>query len=293
MDTIPDAAVVRVTRRRAQARDWLLVLGAEGLAARTRETPEGLAIEVAAEQFERAAAVLETWDRENATRPEPAPRGPAPDLSPAGFVIGGLLVAFFLVSGAPDAELSWVERGSADARRIGAGEPWRAVTALTLHADLPHALANAASATVFVGAVCGLLGVGLGSATVLASGALGNLANAWVRGGDHHSVGASTAVFGAVGLLCALAFAHRRRGSRRRRAALAVGAGLALLAMLGTAGERVDLWAHLFGLLAGLLVAAPLALLGVRRPGRGVQIALGAAALAVVVASWLRALSVY
>ena len=194
------------------------------------------------------------------------------------------------MSADPNAALPWVERGAADARRIGAGELWRCVTALTLHADLPHVLANAVSATVFVGAVCGLLGVGLGSAAVLASGALGNLANAWVRGGDHHSVGASTAVFGAVGLLCALAFSHRRRGSRRRRVALAVGAGLALLAMLGTAGERVDLWAHFFGLGAGLVVAAPLALRRGGPPGRGLQRALGAAALAVVVASWVRAL---
>jgi hypothetical protein len=44
-------------------------------------------------------------------------------------------------------------------------------------------------------------GAGLGALALLAAGALGNLADAWLRAGEHLSIGASTAVFAAVGLL--------------------------------------------------------------------------------------------
>jgi len=57
-------------------------------------------------------------------------------------VAAGLAVACFAaVTLGPAA--SWVERGSADAGRIVRGEWWRAVTALTLHADVAHTLGNA------------------------------------------------------------------------------------------------------------------------------------------------------
>jgi membrane associated rhomboid family serine protease len=172
-----------------------------------------------------------------------------------------------------------------------AGELWRSVTALTLHADLRHVIANAVSGTLFVGAVCGMLGFGLGGALVLLAGAAGNLANAVFHGTHHVSVGASTAVFGAVGVLSALMFvARRRREPRKRRAWLALGAGLALLAMLGTSGERVDLWAHLFGWLAGVGVGLPIATGVTRAPGPKLQASLCAASLCALAYCWMAAL---
>ena len=104
-------------------------------------------------------------------------------------------------------------------------------------------------------------------------------------------MGASTAVFGAIGLLSALGVAARRRHEpKTRRAWLALGAGLALLAMLGTAGERVDLWAHLFGWLAGLALGLPIASALGRPPGAARQLTLGAATLLALAACWSSAL---
>jgi membrane associated rhomboid family serine protease len=79
--------------------------------------------------------------------------------------------------------------------RVMAGEWWRAVTALTLHADAPHVGGNAVAIGVLMTAVCWHLGPGLGAWLLLLAGAAGNLLTAAVHGGGHSSVGASTAVF--------------------------------------------------------------------------------------------------
>src|SRR5262249_36491518 len=103
--------------------------------------------------------------------------------------------------------------GSAIAERIVAGEWWRAVTALTLHANAAHLLGNVSVGLVVTTAVCRLVGPGLGSALVLATGVAGNLLAAVVRRTASSSVGASTALFGAVGILSGRAVvraAHRR-----------------------------------------------------------------------------------
>jgi len=170
------------------------------------------------------------------------------------------------------------------------GEPWRALTALALHADLAHVVGNAIAGTIFVGAVCGVLGVGLGGALVLASGGLGNLANALAHGSEYRSVGASTAIFGAVGILAAQGFARRRRrGIGGRRALAPIAAGLGLLAMLGTSA-RADLWGHLFGLVAGGILGLAVTRVFPRPPGPAAQWLLGGAASAIFLACWSAAL---
>lgn len=182
--------------------------------------------------------------------------------------------------------------GSADAERILAGELWRAVTALTLHADLSHLVANATAGAFLATAVCRTLGGGLGALLIVVAGAAGNLLNAALNGAPHVSVGASTAVLGAVGLLSGLAFARTRRARRGRgRAWLPLAAGLALLGMLG-ADPRTDLGAHLCGFAVGVVLGA---LCGWRVPvvpGRGVQRALVMVAGALVLVSWWLALRV-
>ena len=76
-------------------------------------------------------------------------------------------------------------------------------------------LSNAIFGALFMAAALRVLGPGLGGLMVLASGAVGNLANAFLYGSAHSSVGASTAIFGAVGLLGGLGVMRRRSVGRR------------------------------------------------------------------------------
>jgi membrane associated rhomboid family serine protease len=292
----PEVAI-RQTRRRALADEWALVLAAEGFHPSVDGERGGFALAVPGDEAERAKALLEAWEREGRERAAEAAAAsvPEPSLDPrsgrhALFAALGLLL-FFGVTG-PVAENAWFARGSADAARIAAGEPWLAVTALTLHADAAHVLGNAVAGALFLAGVFRAFGVGVGALLALGAGTAGNLANAWIhRAGTHVSIGASTAVFGALGILAGRALVRgRARGARGRRAWTPVAAALALLAMIGTEGEHVDLWAHLLGLATGGVLGAGALLLGWDSPRRAVQWPAAAAAAAVLVGSWSLAL---
>jgi rhomboid protease GluP len=199
------------------------------------------------------------------------------------------LVVAYLLTGARETGSAAFRAGSADSERILASEPWRAVTALTLHADVAHLIANVTAGALLATAVCRTVGGGLGAALIVAAGAGGNVLNAYLQGPSHVSIGASTAVLGAVGLLSGLAFVRTRHAVRGRgRAWLPLAAGLALLGMLGS-DPRTDLGAHLCGFVVGVVLGAITGrTIGV--PGRGVQRVLAVAAAIAVAASWWLAL---
>ena len=283
---------LRVAFEREVADEWALVLSAEGLSPSVRSTREGFVLSVPVDEAERAVAALSSYERENPTELREADEPGGYAHLYAGIGTGAALIAFFLVTGARDPVVHWFERGSADAGRIVLGELWRAVTALTLHADIGHVLANAIAGAVFLSAVCRALGPGLGCALFLLSGAGGNLVNALVHGSLHVSVGASTSVFGGVGVLGGLGVVRRRRrGARGRLAWLPIVAGLGLLAMLGTGGGRVDLWAHLFGFLVGGVLGVLVGFTVPRPPGSRMQWALGGATVGMVLLCWVLAFS--
>ncbi|MGH7931051.1 MAG: rhomboid family intramembrane serine protease, partial [Candidatus Binatia bacterium] len=243
-------------------------------------------------EVDRALAGHAAYEKENSVKAQQEePSAPPVDLW-AGAVAGLLLIGFFAATPAWHSALPWLERGSANAARILDGELWRTVTALTLHADAAHAVSNAFAMAVFFGAVSAQLGAGSAGALILLSGAGGNLANAYLQGSPHDAVGASTAVFGAVGMLGSLAMIRRRRemGSKRR-AWLTVAASLALLGMLGSGGARVDVMAHFLGFLIGGGLGVVTGLLSTRPASAAVQWTCGAATLAAIVYCWMLALN--
>jgi rhomboid protease GluP len=265
----------------ADVEEASLVLAAVGIPHRVERAAFRWRLVVADADAERAAAALAAYEAERRRAPSDVPDEPGAAWS--GVVVAVLLLAFHALAGP-----RWMDAGAAMAGRIRAGEVWRTVTALTLHADGPHVLSNAVACVVFVTAVVRLLGPGVGGWLILLAGAGGNGLNALLQRPGHDSVGASTAIFGAIGILGGLQFG-RKRGERR--AWLALGASLALLAMLG-AGERVDLLAHLWGLVVGLVLGvAAAAVAPVAPAGRAVQWPLAAAALATVAGAWAVALA--
>jgi len=283
---------LRVTRDQRLAEEWELVLLAQGLSPTVRRSADGIVLSVPAGEMDRARAALSAYVSEN---PPKIAEGREPISSASSFaasaVAGLLILAFFSVTVISNPTMSWFERGSADADKILNGELWRTVTALTLHADVAHAASNAIALALFLGAVSSVLGTGLGCALILLAGGGGNLANAFMHGSPHISVGASTAIFGAVGVLGGLGVVMRRtRALSGRRAWLPFAAALALLGMLGTGGERVDIWAHLFGLLVGGILGILSALVTQHPPGFGIQWACGGAAVAMLIYCWTLAL---
>jgi rhomboid protease GluP len=298
-------AIGPVTNDR-QAREWALVLQSMTIWHAMRRSVHGWVLLVRDEDYERASASIERYETENRDWPPPRARERLRFArSPVALLTFLALAAFFLVTG-PARPVRWFTRGQSVADLVLSSEPWRAVTALTLHADAMHVMGNVISGAIFGAAVQRRLGPGGGSLAILASGVAGNLANAlWhqARGqGGHVSFGASTAVFGAVGILATTQmFVDRsQRPAGERRGWLEVVApivgGLALLGALG-AGPRSDLGAHLYGFLAGAVVGLVAALAQARpwrrdakvdrQPPRWwVQAVLGAVATAVVLVSW-------
>jgi len=264
------------------ARDWSLVLASAGIDCRLDPVVGGWAVSVRPADAAAADAVLAAYDRENAPSPPVAERG-AWDSGPtfAGVLVPLGLLAFHAALAGSGRAGAWTARGGASARALLDGEWWRAVTALTLHADVPHVLTNGVIGAVVLTGVCRAYGVGLGLLLVVLTGAAGNLCNAAAQGPPHMAIGASTGVFAALGLLAGLEAVRRPW----RRAWVAPAAAVALLALLGT-GKGTDVLAHLFGVAAGgaagLTVAAALR----QPPGRPAQWALTAAAAGLVAGAW-------
>ncbi|HEY6873936.1 MAG TPA: rhomboid family intramembrane serine protease [Geobacteraceae bacterium] len=279
-----------------QARLWALVLEARAFPCRLEPDGDGWRLLVPADCFARAREELRLFEEENRDWPPSAPPArPLVENTLANLSVLVLLATFHNLTRL-DAPLfghpppDWVPLGAADAGRIMAGEWWRLVTALTLHADWLHLFGNLALGGVLIIALCREFGSGLGWSLLLGAGILGNLANAWLHPPEHSSVGASTVVFGAVGILAATSLVRSRF---QRRRALPVAAALALLALLGTEGKNTDLGAHLFGLLfgTGLGLAAERLVARYGRPGRGVNALLALASAVTVVAAWWAALA--
>lgn len=176
----------------------------------------------------------------------------------------------------------------ASAAGILQGEWFRCATALLIHADAPHLVGNMVGLAIFGTAVCGITGTGVGILMISAAGIFGNLLNAVLHQSHHLSVGASTAVFGAVGILVAHQLRHRITGRSELtwRAFLPLGAGLALLGFLSS-GPRTDIMAHLLGMAAGGLLGAAYGKRWSRPPSLPVQAAGGVITVAIFAAAWM------
>jgi rhomboid protease GluP len=278
---------LRVAPDRRRVDDWALALASAGIESRSAPVPAGVALLVRAADLAAAHSVLTAFDAENVPPPS-VPELPTGGRTYGAVVVAALLCVFFVVTGPRDRGYYWFDRGAAFASRIATGEVWRVVTALTLHANFPHILGNAATLVIFGTSLCAMVGTGVGVWVMLLAGAAGNWLTALLRGAPYSSVGASTGIFGAIGALAAIQLIRRRRGVAvpAWRAWTPVAAGLALLGFLGTAPEA-DVLAHLFGFAVGSGLGAWALRLQPLRQRRGVQAALSAAAALAVIGCWL------
>jgi len=302
------SAVVEVFRsfRKADCEERAFVLTAVGIPNHVHFDGWHFVLTVEETQYDAAIAHLRRYAAES--RPAP-PQPPPPRLyafAIVGCVVYALvlqLVGFAVASGAW--RLDAFDIGAIDSGRVQAGEWWRAWTALTLHVDAGHLIANLA-AGVWFGYLAGRqLGPGHAWLLTVVGAGVANLVESLLGPGNHHSVGASTAVFAVLGLMAA--YTWRIRYELPQRWALRWGplvAGALLLGWLGTGGlsgtdkpeviaaSTTDIVAHAMGFLVGAVLGAAAAMGAVRaRLARVPQWASGLAAVGIVAAAWAVALS--
>lgn len=149
-----------------------------------------------------------------------------------------------------------------------------------------HLTGNIVSGTLFLSLLARLIGVGRAVYLTMFGGTAGNALTVVWRGTAVVSMGFSTAFFAVVGALAGVMSLQRRGG---RNMFLPVAAGVGLLVLLGTEGERTDYAAHVAGLACGLV----LGMCEAARRKRGwpalPQIAASLLALTLPVLAWWRA----
>ena len=232
--------------------DAALVLDATGIDQRTHQILDQWNLLVRPDDAPEASRQLATYLAEN--RAKPIRAVPIIGRGKGWVGVTGFLGIIWM--------LPWLEgqfglqhlrdAGVLHAAAVREGAWWQVITALTLHADLGHIAANSLFGGVFGYLLARSLGAGVGWLLALFCAGVANLNTALIQADDFRALGASTAVFAALGLVGAYAW---QRGyfvsdNRRRRFAPAF-AAIAMIAFTGTSGENIDLFGHIFGFAYG------------------------------------------
>ena len=245
------------------------------------------------------ATAREELGRYAAERRIRRPQPPAlNDIPGAAIGVTGYVIVLLLTAHAASAGwfgVNWLDAGALQRSGNIEWPWWRALTALTLHLDVLHLSGN-----LLFGAAAGMIagrlfGPGVAWAAIIAAAMLANLLELWLAPLGHRSVGASTAVFAALGLLSGYGWGLRQKLAERwlhRWAPLIAGACLLTLLGSGDTNERVDVVGHLLGFISGVPVGYAFARRGwPRNRSRDLQIVTGAVTLAALLLAWWRAVT--
>lgn len=286
---------LREGRERRDLRALELVLTARGIDSRI-DWQDGIwRLQVALDDEAAAIRELATYERENV--PSPAPPMPARIDSGWWGVAGYLLCLWLVMALTTTGAFGWDWRaaGRLHVASVAQGDLWRLATALTLHADAGHIVANSVFGAFF-GLLAGRhLGSGLAWFCIVLGGIAGNALGTLLRPSHFASLGASTATFAAVGLVGAFMwrsgyFARAtRRGLGWQRASAPLFAAVALFAFTGIGEDNTDVLAHFTGLIAGLAIGVAVARSRLQFAGARAQRFFGLTAAAIVLAAWLLA----
>jgi rhomboid protease GluP len=205
-----------------------------------------------------------------------------------------ILIAIFAAAHGDLLSVDWADKGASRSDEILRGELWRTITSLTVHVEFDHLFANLIFGLIAAHFVGRCFGVGSGWLLILVSGALGNIVSALIYGVGHSAIGASIALFGALGVLSGYSNASdttRVRGGLRRW--LPIIAGATLLILLGLGGQNTDVLGHISGFFSGVLIGFFVRFIPdeFRLTGH-YQIQSGGAAICIIILSWFVALSI-
>lgn len=237
-------------RSRRQVMDWGLVLASQGIEAVIARENDAWVLVVSPHEYDRAIKALQQYQKEN--------RGwkwqhtlPGTGLF---FHWGSLLWAlamgviyYWSMVLYPHMKFA----GAVDSQLIRDGQWWRLFTAVTLHADPSHLMANVTTGIILIGFAMARFGPGPALLGTYIAGVLGNVAGLYFYRDEHRSLGASGMVMAALGMLAVQSFSlWHKDHSFRQLLARAFGAALLILVLLGTSPES-DVVAHVGGFCVG------------------------------------------
>ncbi len=275
---------------------YSLVLSAVNIPHSTNTSSDNtFELHIPAPYKERALYEIATYVEENRDWPPPAPAAPifAPSFKAMSFLVIGSLIFIYSISGDWHPGSVWFQKGAGDSTAIlQAGEYYRLVTALMLHADIVHLMGNCFLGGFLLHFYFKISGNGLGLFTMLTTATFANYINVLAHGPGHHFVGFSTAVFSVIGLFCTSAYTTST-STINFHLFMPIMAGIALLALLGSGGERTDLGAHFFGLIIGMAAGIFLRTQKAKaiRRSTAMQMILTILTCSVAWISWVRAFS--
>ena len=183
---------------------------------------------------------------------------PLPDYSRpfVGIFIVALLSIIYLITGPYQYSNTFFHNGSMSCFDVLNGEWWRTITALFLHNSVMHLVGNIAFMFLFSIPINNRFGAGMTLFLIFISGILGNIGTTLIRAIDHNyivSFGASTAVFGALGILTGIGVMISIKYLSRRYIFYGIFSGFVLLGMTGV-GPKSDVLAHCMGFLFGICI---------------------------------------
>ena len=270
-------------RSHRTAVDWSLVLASQAIEHAIEEQSGAFVLMLAAEDEVKAVAAIRAYEKENATvwRREVKWTGLLFDSRSAIWWIAVAL--WFLVA---EERSALKQSGTFVSEQFRAGEWWRAFTAVTLHADLPHVALNCSTGFVLLGLAMGFYGGGRALLAAFVAGAAANATEIFLRTESFRSLGASGMVFGALGLLAAQSL-FERHTSTREWIGRGVLAACLLLVLLGF-DVRSDMLAHLLGFAYGLTFGLPLCWTSAALRGhKWVDVCCAVVTSALVVVAWM------
>ena len=284
------------SRSRRACSDRALVLHALGIHYEILSTEQHSMLVVQTEFAEKAKFELWQYDEENR---KPKPRGEGMTLDYQNSIPGVAiyvaiicLVAWF--SGEAIFNRDWFAAGRVDGALIRDGEWWRTITALTLHSGVRHLAGNIVFGVLF-GLMAGrLVGSGIAWLGVVVASSAANFLNTSLLESTHRAIGASTAVFAALGLVSG--FVWRAKLMAQDRWPFRLGpiiGGIALLAYTGTGDANTDIGAHLAGFVCGFLAGVILTLASKYLAQRSLQLGSGIVAILLIVYAWIVALHLW
>ena len=238
-------------RTKRQVMDWSLVLTSQEIETTiTRE--ENWALLVSDADYERALTAIDLYQREN--------RGWywRQKLPGTGLIFHWgsaapclLLIVFFVLSETRISSLKTL--GMNDSQAVSAGQWWRLFTAISLHADAAHLIANVTTGFLLFGMAMARYGAGLALLAAYLSGAGGNFAGFIFYPEPHRGLGASGMVMGALGLLGVEGIATWRTTGATHLIRRGAAAAVLVLVLMGFS-EGTDIIAHVGGFFFGGMI---------------------------------------